>query len=130
MVLQLGLCVCVCVVMCAYRLLACLAHCQWLAYSAPNSCKVPSSPPWTNSCRSCPLRCAQTLHCMCVSVCVFMCVCVFVFVCVCVCTRVCVRWKDKESRTVQLIEHMMQMIYMHYFMRWCIFVAVVSSHTG
>ncbi len=67
---------------------------------------------------------------MCVSVCVFMCVCVFVFVCVCVCTRVCVRWKEKESRTVQLIEHMMQMIYMHYFMRWCIFVAVVSSHTG
>lgn len=52
------------VCVCACRLLAHLAHCQWLAYSAPNSCKVPSSPPWTNSCRSCPLRCAQTLHCV------------------------------------------------------------------
>ena len=43
----------------------------------PNSCKVPSSPPWTNSCRSCPLRCAQTLH----SVHVCLCVCVHEHVC-------------------------------------------------
>lgn len=53
-----GLCMCA-------QLFSCLARCQWLAYSAPNSCKVPPSPLLTNSCRSCPLRCAQTPHCFC-----------------------------------------------------------------
>lgn len=45
----------------------------------PNSCKVPSFPPWTNSCRSCPLRCARTLRCLCASVSL----CALASVCVC-----------------------------------------------
>lgn len=71
----------VCVYVHVWSLLACLARCQQLAYSAPNSCKVPSSPPWTNSCRSCPLRCAQSsLHvCKRVGVSSYICVYVYVF---------------------------------------------------
>lgn len=55
----------------------------------PNSCKVPSFPPWTNSCRSCPLRCARTLHCLCASV----------SLCALASVRVCVPvWKMEGTR--------------------------------
>lgn len=81
---------------------SCLAHCQWLAYSAQNSCKVPPSPLLTNSCRSCPLRCAQTTHCFCLH----SYACIFEEE-----TRKKGKWKKKcVGGTVQLLEHMIQMI--------------------